>query len=36
VNLSRKYSVHPHRLLLSSAAARGQLVGNVALFETAE
>lgn len=36
VNLSRKYSGHPHRLLLSSAAAPGQLVGDAALFETAD
>jgi hypothetical protein len=36
VNLSRKYSLHPHRLLLSSAAAPGQLVGDVALFETVD
>ena len=36
VNLSRKYSLHPHRLLLSSAAAPGQLVADVALFETGD
>lgn len=36
VNLSRKYSWHPYRLLLSSAAAPGQLVADVALFETGD
>ena len=36
VNLSRKYSVHPHRLLLSSRAARNQLVGEAAVFETGD
>ena len=33
VNLHRKYSRHPYRLLLSSAAATGELVGDAALFE---
>ena len=32
VNLSRKYSIHPHRLLLSSRAKRGQLVGEAGVF----
>ena len=32
VNLSRKYSMHPHRLLLSSRAKRGQLVGEAGVF----
>jgi hypothetical protein len=32
VNFSRKYSVHPYRLLLSSRASRGQLVGDAATF----
>jgi hypothetical protein len=32
VNLSRKYSVHPYRLLLSSKAAPNQLVGEAAAF----
>jgi len=36
VNLHRKYSWHPYRLLLSSAAAAGQLVGDAALFETGD
>lgn len=36
VNLSRKYSWHPYRLLLSSAAGPGQLVADVALFETGD
>ena len=36
VNLSRKYSWHPYRLLLSSAAAPGQLVADVAVFETGD
>src|SRR5688572_1731632 len=36
VNLSRKYSVHPYRLLLSSRAARNQLVGDAAVFETGD
>jgi hypothetical protein len=34
VNLSRKYSVHPYRLLLSSKASKTQLVGEAAVFET--
>lgn len=34
VNLNRKYSVHPYRLLLSTKAARGQLVGEAGVFET--
>ncbi len=33
VNLNRKYSVHPYRLLLSSLAAKGRLVGQAAVFE---
>jgi hypothetical protein len=33
VHLHRKYSVHPHRLLLSTRAARNQLVGEAAAFE---
>jgi hypothetical protein len=36
VNLHRKYSWHPYRLLLSSAAAAGQLVGDAVLFETGD
>jgi len=36
VNLSRKYSVHPHRLLLSSRAARDQLVGEAGVFENSD
>lgn len=36
VNLHRKYSWHPYRLLLSSMAAAGQLVGDAALFETGD
>ena len=36
VNLSRKYSVHPHRLLLSSRASGTQLVGEAAVFETGD
>jgi hypothetical protein len=36
VNLHRKYSWHPYRLLLSSVAAAGQLVGDAALFETGD
>ena len=31
VNLSRKYSIHPHRLLLSSRAVKNQLVGEAAV-----
>ena len=34
VNLHYKYSWHPHRLLLSSAASDTQLIGDVAVFET--
>jgi hypothetical protein len=34
VNLSRKYSLHPYRLLLSSLAADPDLVGEAASFET--
>jgi hypothetical protein len=33
-NFERKYSIHPYRLLLSSKAERGQLVGLAAVFET--
>jgi hypothetical protein len=33
VDLHRKYSVHPHRLLLSTRAARNQLLGEAAAFE---
>ena len=36
VNLSRKYSLHPYRLLLSSVAAAGELVGEAAAFETGD
>ena len=36
VNLHRKYSWHPYRLLLSSSASKGQLVGDTALFETGD
>jgi hypothetical protein len=36
VNLERKYSRHPYRLLLSSSASKGQLVGDAALFETGD
>ena len=36
VNLHRKYSWHPYRLLLSSLAANGDLVGDGALFETGD
>jgi nucleoid-associated protein YgaU len=34
VNLSRKYSWHPHCLLLSSMASETELVGETACFET--
>jgi hypothetical protein len=34
VNLSRKYSMHPHRLLLSTKAKKSELVGDAAVFET--
>ena len=36
VNLFRKYSWHPYRLLLSSKASANQLVGDAALFETGD
>jgi len=36
VNLHRKYSWQPYRLLLSSLASKGQLVGDAALFETGD
>jgi hypothetical protein len=36
VNLSRKYSVHPIRLLLSSHATGTDLVGEAAVFETGD
>ena len=36
VNLSRKYSVHPHRLLLSTRAKKSELVGEAAVFETSD
>ena len=36
VNLSRKYSSAPHRLLLSSRASGKQLVGEAAAFETGD
>jgi hypothetical protein len=36
VNLSRKYSVHPHRLLLSTTAKKSELVGEVAVFVTGD
>lgn len=36
VNLSRKYSVHPHRLLLSTKAKKSELVGEAAVFETGD
>ena len=36
VNLSRKYSVYPHRLLLSSRAVKNQLVGEAAVFESGD
>jgi hypothetical protein len=36
VNLSRKYSVHPYLLLLSSVASNGELVGEAARFETGD
>jgi hypothetical protein len=34
VNLSRKYSLHPYRLLLSSKSKATQLVGEAAVFLT--
>ena len=36
VNLSGKYSLHPYRLLLSSKARPGQLVGEAATFLTGD
>ena len=36
VNLNRKYSVHPYRLLLSTKASEAQLVGEAAVFETGD
>ena len=36
VNLSRKYSDHPYRLLLSSLASPNQLVGEAATFSTGD
>jgi hypothetical protein len=36
VNLDRKYSWHPYRLLLSSKASARQLVGEAAIFETGD
>ena len=36
VNLHRKYSWHPYRLLLSSKASALQLVGEAAIFETGD
>jgi len=36
VNLSRKYSVHSHRLLLSTKASTAELVGEAAVFETGD
>jgi len=36
VNLSRKYSLHPYWLLLSSVAAAGELVGEAAAVETGD
>ena len=36
VNLHRKYSVHPYRLLLSTRASRDSLVGEAAVFETGD
>jgi hypothetical protein len=36
VNLHRKYSWHPYRLLLSSSASREQLVDDAAIFETGD
>lgn len=35
-NFSRKYSVHPYRLLLSSAALSEDLVGEAAQFDTGD
>ena len=36
VNLHRKYSAHPYRLLLSSHASGTELVGEAAVFETGD
>jgi hypothetical protein len=36
VNLERKYSWHPFRLLLSSKAVGAELVGQAAIFETGD
>src|SRR5215208_4153838 len=36
VNLSRKDSLHPYRLLLSSVAAAGELGGEAAAVETGD
>jgi hypothetical protein len=36
VNLSRKYSIHPHRLLMSTKAKTSELVGEAAVFETGD
>ena len=36
VNLSRKYSMHPHRLLLSTKATKSELVGEAAVFVTGD
>jgi len=36
VNLERKYSWHPYRLLLSSKAVGTELVGQAAIFETGD
>jgi hypothetical protein len=36
VNLNRKYSWHPYRLLLSTRARGRDLVGNAAVFETGD
>ncbi len=35
-NFSRKYSVYPYTLLLSSAASADGLLGGVAVFETSD
>jgi hypothetical protein len=34
VNMHRKYSWHPYRLLLSTRATGSELVGEAAIFET--
>jgi hypothetical protein len=36
VNLSRKYSHHPYRLLLSTKASAADIVGEAAMFETSD